>query len=260
MNEDLQRLDYGEPITVRKLQELFEQKEPNVSSTIAAEDIYAKYRDHYFNVGQSALQCVKLAMLAAGKREVERVLDLPCGHGRVLRTIRAAFPEAQITACDILHDGVDFCAKEFDAIPVYSRELPEDIRIDGKFDLIWCGSLLTHLDADRWLGFINLFNSLLAPKGIAVVTVCGRWIVERMRRGEENYGLKPDKTQKLLNEYDREGFGFGNYFHSTDYGISASSPSWVCSRLEKIEDIRLLNLTERGWDNHIDVVSYVKSS
>ena len=59
--------------------------------------------------------------------DVKRILDLPCGHGRVLRYLSAAFPEAEITACDIMREGVDFCASTFGAIPVYSQDDPQQI-------------------------------------------------------------------------------------------------------------------------------------
>ena len=60
-------------------------------------------------------------MLAlVGKTEVRKILDLPCGYGRVLRMIHAAFPRATIHACNLNKDAVDFCAATFGAIPVYS--------------------------------------------------------------------------------------------------------------------------------------------
>ena len=80
-----------------------------------------------------------------------RILDFPCGHGRVLRYLRAEFPQAEITACDLLRDGVDFCAANFGAIPVYSDPDPSRIGLPrDAFDLIWVGSLFTHFDAARW--------------------------------------------------------------------------------------------------------------
>src|SRR5262249_37742284 len=99
---------------------------------------------HYFAVGRSALWNIARTLdhTAGGSSQPKRILDLPCGHGRVLRYLRAAFPEAEITACDLLADGVDFCASTFGAIGVYSDtdlsliKLPKD-----NFDLIWVGSL-----------------------------------------------------------------------------------------------------------------------
>src|SRR5918993_1992586 len=56
---------------------------------------------HYFKVGLSALCCIDEAVESAGLAEVRRVLDLPCGYGRVLRFLVHRFPAAQITACEI---------------------------------------------------------------------------------------------------------------------------------------------------------------
>src|SRR4051794_26106944 len=69
-----------------------------------------KRERHYFGVGRSALECIDISVRAAQTNvsDVKRILDLPCGHGRVLRYLKAAFPEAEITACDIMRDGVDF--------------------------------------------------------------------------------------------------------------------------------------------------------
>ena len=90
---------------------------------------------------------------------MSEILDLPCGHGRVMRWLRATFPKASLTACDIDGDGVSFCAETFGARPALSSTDPEDLVL-GTFDLIWCGSLLTHLrpgDWDRWLSIVRPF-------------------------------------------------------------------------------------------------------
>lgn len=50
-------------------------------------------REHYFMVGRSALRCVEVAMFTAGKTRDARILDLSCGHRRVMRWLRAAFPK-----------------------------------------------------------------------------------------------------------------------------------------------------------------------
>src|SRR5436309_14349941 len=110
---------------------------------------------YYFEYGETAVRLIRLAMDATGTGQVptHNVLDFPSGHGRVLRTLKAAFPRARLTACDIDHDAVDFCAETFGAEPIYSDEDPRAIELPGQYDLIWCGSLFTHLDAPRRAGF-----------------------------------------------------------------------------------------------------------
>jgi SAM-dependent methyltransferase len=209
---------------------------------------------HYLESGRTALRCVRAALAAAGTADVRRILDLPCGHGRVLRVLKAAFPDAALTACDIDRAGVDFCARQFGAEPVYSVEDPGKIPVRGPFDLIWCGSLLTHLDAPLWPGFLSLFRSLLSPDGVCVFTCHGVGAVEYVRSGMSTYGLADPR--KLLQWYERYGFGFLPYRPGGRYGVSMSSASWVLAQLRKLPDTRLVLFTEKGWHNHQDAVAF----
>jgi SAM-dependent methyltransferase len=131
----------------------------------------------YLESGRSALAAVRAALAAAGKADVRRILDLPCGHGRILRVLKAAFPDADLVACDLDRAGVDFCARQFGAEPVYSTPDPARIPLDGPFDLIWCGSLLTHLDAPKWPGFLRALRDVLAPDGVCGFTTHGVGVV-----------------------------------------------------------------------------------
>lgn len=215
-------------------------------------------RPHYFSVGRSALQAIRLAMRGAGIATFRNILDLPCGHGRVLRWLRAEFPLANITACDLLGDGVDYCAKSFCATPVYSSADPAQIPLSGQFDLIWVGSLLTHLDAAPCVAFLDRFRSLLVPGGLLVFTVHGRYVRSKLSSGTNTYGLEHGKVASLMGTYDRTGFGYGDYPGQRGFGISVSSPSWVCARIEELGALQLVSYTERGWDRHQDVVACVR--
>lgn len=247
------------PDYISQLKDLFEQKPTEIIYEIASKDeMFLGKEKHYFNVGQSALQCVKLAMLAAGKQDFKNILDLPCGHGRVLRMLKAAFPQAKLTACDLNQDGVDFCVKVFGATGIYSTEDVNQIPIQPSFDLIWCGSLLTHLNSSSWTDFLNLFNSLLCPGGILIFTANGDWVAHRIGMMAYSYGLDPNKLPILVKDYDTQGFGYLDYPNLENYGISLSSPSWVLSQLQKIGNLRLLTYTERGWDNHQDAIACIR--
>jgi SAM-dependent methyltransferase len=245
---------------VPALHEFLELLSPELVEEIDSKDaMHWGNKDHYFGVGVSALQCIRLAILAAGKEEIRNILDLPCGHGRVLRMLRAVFNDARIVACDLDTDGVDFCAKAFDAIPVYSKESPDEIEIDGQFDLIWCGSLLIHLDSNRWPGFLRLFSRLLAPGGILVFTTQGRCAAARILK-ENFYGITPEQTTQVVEAYHKTGFGYHDYDWMPGYGVSLSALPWVLTTVQKQSDLRVIALQEQGWDNHQDVIGCVRSS
>jgi SAM-dependent methyltransferase len=235
-----------------------EDELPGVITTISPSDgMFSGDREHYFWAGRSALECVRLGLQLAGRTEVRSILDFPCGHGRVLRALRAAFPNAGLAACDLDRDGVDFCARTFGATPLYSHVDPGSIRIDGSFDLIWVGSLFTHLDVDRWEGFLGLFRSVLAPGGVLLFTTAGRFVVQELRRGVGRLGLSPSGVEAILASFDARGYGFGGYPSTPEYGVCVASPSWVLGRIEQAAGLRLACATERGWLRRQDAFASV---
>lgn len=225
--------------------------------------LYSNNDESYLNTGYSALLCIRSAMIAADKEGAQKILDFACGHGRVLRMLRAYFPNAQITACDIDRDGVDFCAKSFDSISIYSKERPEQIEIKEKFDIIWVGSLFTHLDQNRWHQYLQFLIDHLNHEGLLVFTTHGRVPVEWIRCGvspyeltaKQIYGLEDDQFKEILKAYDCNGFGYVDYPTLKDFGISFSTPSWVIKQLEKFSNIQLVLYLEQGWGHHHDVVA-----
>lgn len=234
----------------------------SMNDCIAAGDrTFEADRDHYFAVGRSALHCVKVAMLTAAIETFGDILDLPSGHGRVLRHLQAAFPKARLTASDIEIDAVDSCAKTFGATPIYSQKSPQDIRLPREYDLIWVGSLLPHLDKERCIEFLEFFRGALSPKGVLLFTMHGRTVAKRLREGGATYGLSAEDIPRVLRDYADRGFGYANYPKeievgiSENYGVSLVSPRWLFAQLEAMKDVRLLNYTEHGWDNHHDVIA-----
>jgi SAM-dependent methyltransferase len=214
--------------------------------------------DGYFTIGHSAMGCITVAMVLAGKSDVSTILDLPCGHGRVMRMLRARWPDARIVACDLLSEGVDFCAAQFRAVPIYSRPNPADIPIYEQFDLIWVGSLLTHLDAPMWKSFLTFFRDHLAQDGLLVFSSAGRYAT-----------MNPQDPFLLVrDEYLENGFAYMDQTNPTcawhsprlspGYGLAAASPSWVLDQLVQISELRVLAFWERGWNEHQDIVIAVK--
>lgn len=230
-------------------------------------------REQYFELGDEAVRIMRRTLRAAGLDDPGNILDLPCGHGRVLRTLKAAFPEAHLTACDIDRDGVDFCARTFGAEPVYSAVDPRDITFARNFDVIWCGSLLTHLPAERFVGFLELFESCLSPNGLLVFTTSGahayrilcRLLPDRQSPGPAPataesaaqaklyFPIPDEELAGFAGAYETEGFAY--YEVLDNFGTSLSSPAWVCKQLERLPSLRLVTYLEQGWGQTQDVVA-----
>jgi len=81
---------------------------------------------------------------------------------------QARFPHAIICACDIQPEAVEFCRRAFDAEAVVSKEDFAKVSLPGLVDLIWSGSLLTHLDECRATELLRLYHGSLASGGLCV--------------------------------------------------------------------------------------------
>ncbi|WP_240687124.1 class I SAM-dependent methyltransferase [Amycolatopsis suaedae] len=213
--------------------------------------------ERYLDVSAGALRTVLAALQLTGHAEPKRVLDFGCGYGRVQRALRAAFPAAQLYACDVDPAAVAHCAAAFGAVPVAGSADVDQIEQVTDIDLVWCGSVLTHLDVAGWTGVLRYFGRALAPGGVAVVTTHGRRMAYRAEQ-DKNYGLEPRVIDRVLAAYHACGFGYADYSFQPGYGISITSPSWAIARALETPGLRLAGYDEAAWDNHQDVMVLVK--
>jgi SAM-dependent methyltransferase len=224
-----------------------------------ADLMYKSDPDRYFLLGRLAMETIRRFRAVSSSPPVTTILDLPSGHGRVLRYLRAAFPDAVIAACDVDRDAVDFCARSFAAMPIYSTIDIEAIPLQGTYDLIWCGSLFTHIHADQWRALLQLFSAHLSDSGLLVFTSHGRTHADRLRSKRTKLGLSDWAARAVLSDYEHFGFGYQNYSGQDGYGISISAPSWVCSQIAATRGLRLVAYSEQGWAESQDAVACVHS-
>lgn len=225
--------------------ELLERVDKRIHFTDA---MYLGDVEHYFAVGLSALACIEAAL----DSEPKLVLDVACGHGRVLRWLAARYPRASLTACDVDADGVAFCSRELGADGLVAPVRPAELELPRRYDLIWCGSLLTHLDAADGEALIERLSSALAPGGTLVLTTVGDHGAERMRGGE-TYHLPPERARAVVAAYERDGFGYADYGGHERWGVTLTSPAWVRARAHGLEEVWF---GERAWDAHQDVLAF----
>jgi SAM-dependent methyltransferase len=212
----------------------------------------------YLAIGADALRCIRRSMGLVHKHEVRSIFDLACGHGRVLRVLKAAFPGANLTACDINVDGVEFCARVLGAVPVVSHVRADEIEVAGPFDLVWSGSLFNHFAAPRWDEFLDLVESVLEPGGLFVMAIHSRQFADGMRVGTPDPKLSSDGMARIVRGYDESGFGYADYAGERDWGDNVATPKWVEDRLARRARLALLDHYESGWTNALDVVTCVR--
>jgi SAM-dependent methyltransferase len=207
--------------------------------------------DGYLEVGRQALDLLKRYCDAPN-----RVLDFACGHGRVLRHIVSEWPDAEVWASDLDPEAVEFCERAFGARGVVSDVDPENVTLP-RFDLIWVGSLFTHLEPVAWRGFLRLLAESL--DGVLALSLEGPFIADRIRNGEEMGVL--DRADGLLRDFDTTGFGFREYPRGRrkGYGVALVSPDRIENELETV-GLRLIAHEPQGWIGRQDVAVAVPRS
>lgn len=216
---------------------------------------------HYLTVGLSGSRCISAA-LDSRRNEwpIETILDFPCGHGRVLRFLRRMFPSSEITAAEIERSALDFCQRTFSTRTLQSKKNLGELQLSKRFDLIWCGSLLTHIDEASAVDLLRFFHDHLNERGLCVFTSHGHRIIEWIRDKKQTYGLSEDALKKVMDEFLGTGYGYADYPNESDYGISVISPERLRELAGSVGDWDETLFQECGWDNHQDVYAYCKSS
>jgi SAM-dependent methyltransferase len=228
---------------------------PRASIAVSDRDIMLKKSTvrHYLSTGLSALDSIFTSCPELSSHTPLRILDFGCGYGRVLRMLKAAWPNSVSFVCDVAPDGLAFCMEHFEVTGFRSQIRPQTVPLAHGFDLIWVGSLITHLNEDSLMGFISLFRHLLEPGGRVVFTTHGDYVIERLKAGEFHYDLTPEQQQNIIRSYEKSGYAYEDYVKSPGYGVSATSASWLRPRVEALGRMRFRAHLPHYWDNHQDV-------
>lgn len=232
-------------------------KEQPVSQNIHPNDMmYNHGKSHYYTIGESAIRVILSGLQLAWRQKVNRILDLPCGHGRVARHLRHAFPKSELFFCDLDHEGVEFCSEAFDGTGIPSKTDLLDVSLPHDLDVIWVGSLFTHVDLARTEAWLHYLAGHLHDHGVLIATFHGLFTKDftKTPSGGVNW-------EKIVEGFEISGYGYDDYqtFDMGNYGTSLSKPSKIVDIATSIEGIRILAYTERGWANNQDVLILTKN-
>jgi SAM-dependent methyltransferase len=199
---------------------------------------------HYISVGLSALKIFEYAITegftpASG---LKSILDLPCGHGRVARILKSRFPDANLTVCDIDRDGVDFCVNRLEARGVYSCADFDKLDLGGLFDLIWVGSLITHLIPSDTVKLMRCMERFLSHDGLLIVSSNGKTIADRH-----------EPSNPTLAQYNLTGYGANVDAYLKGYDGSIISRHWLEGFFAG-QPLGIIAYLEHEWDYNQDIL------
>lgn len=216
---------------------------------------------HYMETGADALRLCVGALITNMRPVPKVVVDLPSGSGRVTRHFQAFFPDARIIASDLYEARWGFCANAFGVEGLQSTENFDDLKVDAPIDLLFAGSLLTHLPEPIFRSFFKFLSRSLSDTGIAVVTTQGRH-AEWVQHNHYQY-IEPERFEMAEKDMLLTGFGYVDYnahwmdtvwVNQENYGVALARPWFTMKTLEEDYDLRILGYIERGFDNSQDAV------
>ena len=210
----------------------------------------------YVAAGLSAKEAVGKCLDSAGKSwsDVGRFLDFGCGFGRVLRHLLLEMAGAEIIVTDLEEEAVSFCHQAFDVEGKLSSTDLDTFDL-GRFDLIWSGSVITHLSAEDGDAMMGFLRRSLEEDGIAVFSFHGQHALEFL---PTHYGLEVAKAQdEIKGEVEESGFSFRTYRRhilGSSYGVSFHRHDTMVDKL-KAQGLEVVAHLPAGWNHHHDVVA-----
>jgi SAM-dependent methyltransferase len=228
-----------------------------LSRVLAEDDVmYRSGKESYYYVGESALNCILSALTLSRLSRVGSVLNLPCGHGREARHLAAAFPDAEHVFCDISASGVAFCAAQFHGRGIVSKAELTEVELGGPYDVIWIGSLFTHLDQDKTERWLRYLCGHLSEDGILLASFHG---AASRQLHLTHFPMATAEQWALIDAgYQGSGYGYAPWA-GQDYGISLTRPATIVALAGTIPGTRLLCYSERAWSENHDVAVIARS-
>ena len=221
----------------------------------------------YIQAGQSGLAAIARGLEASGKQisQVSSALDLGCGYGRVLRYLCDQVDPQRISSCDLDARAVAFCSAELGTRALLSRPDFRDVPFES-YDLIWSGSLLTHLPEAASETLLSLLPSLLNPGGVAVISFHGAHSLSSL--GDLYGGDHASEARAIRDEVGSRGSAyraysgrFVGYSGEADYGMAWHRWEFLKQRCEHLSAkvVRATLHIPRGWDDHHDLAVFQRS-
>lgn len=135
-------------------------------------DFYASL-DGYYSIGLNGLNTIRRVLSSAkGNDQISgKILDFAGGYGRVTRFLSGYYGKDNIHCSDVKQDAVQFQVKNFGVTGHLSYFNPDDFLIHDKYEVIFAGSLFSHLNESLFVRWLEKLLKLLNSKGILIFSV-----------------------------------------------------------------------------------------
>jgi ubiquinone/menaquinone biosynthesis C-methylase UbiE len=167
--------------------------------------------------------------------EGHRVLELGCAAGRMMRWLNDVAHKCEIWGTDIDGEHITWCKQHLSPpfhffLTTTYPHLPFE---DGYFDVIYAGSVFTHIDdlADAW--FLEL-RRLLKPKGRLYITIHDNHTIRMLDGGTRNLSKTLYSRKDLFENDDYSMFTIGRFMRSQVFYDTESLTSSLATSFDTL--------------------------
>jgi ubiquinone/menaquinone biosynthesis C-methylase UbiE len=148
----------------------------------------------------------------------QRILDFGCGSGRLIRWLCDVVGGSEIWGVDLRAENILWCKQNLQppfhfAVTTVVPHLPFE---DNHFDLIYAGSVFTHIDdlVDSWL--LEL-KRILKPNGYLYITIHDNTSISRLKNElrDQEIGIFYNSIPQFV-DYTNQDFAFFTLGRSDD--------------------------------------------
>jgi SAM-dependent methyltransferase len=212
---------------------------------------------HSVDNAQSAISNIteSLALVDRSWADVGAFLDMPSGYGRVTRLLVKHLPPYNLTACDVDRAAVRFCVAEFGVHGVVVDRDPAQTRLPTRYDVVFIGSLLTHLAEPVTVSLLQSVVAALAPSALLILSTQGASCLDHL----DWYGSHFSRAEEMYRRQMADGGTcFMPYPNQCDYGVTLHARSYIERMMAELfgQQFSPVRFAERGWDRHQDVWTY----
>jgi SAM-dependent methyltransferase len=158
-------------------------------------------------------------------RSSTRVLDFGCGWGRMMRCYLRDVSASNLHGVDVDAKMVGLCRSlygglaHFDVVPAR----PPAATLAGPYDIIYLYSVLSHLNEEYHLAWVNELSRALKPGGLFLATTQGRSFIDFCASLRVQDSLESDWHRALARSFidceaALEDYDAGRFLHSPTGG------------------------------------------
>jgi len=202
-------------------------------------------RLQYMAAGREILLMLRHIVQSAGLQlsEMKAVLDFASGFGRVTRHLCYETRASHVWCSDALHDAMDWLGTEFGVHTIPSHPNPNDVDLQRKYDLIWVGSLFTHLPRKRFGPWLAKLLGALEPKGLLIFTTHADVYCPSDQRDSSGFSFVRESESRALS--------------LDEYGTTYLTPEALRNIAREIGIQHLYSVPSEAWGRHdVQVVSH----